>query len=316
MLYYKQHIMSISKSNDQIVIPPELPAVAQDLKDFCLQEAFNLIKRIKAGDRAAAPVNCMGYFYTIGYYNRAFYAEGKQLAIDDTGPLPFFSIYFNYFYPELENRKPKLLKSSNPDIKKISLNRELDCVYKFQNNFKLCKYILYNTLTNKHFIEDVLQKEIDLKDEQEIKSQLPQLEEIMPDIVKEVETFEKRILKLEDTLKNKVNKLGSSSASSSGSTSSLHKKNKKQQAIDEKFKSGKLDIKTNSLEIIKRAIENNNTDEFITTVAKNAYIVGYLDRALKMEDLKLKKVDMDKPFKDFMKTINDFLETSKEKNNE
>ena len=62
------------------------------MKEYCYQEIFKNFET----DRN----KCVDCLYTIGYYNRAFYAEGKQLTLSDTSPLFFRCVYDTYFDPD------------------------------------------------------------------------------------------------------------------------------------------------------------------------------------------------------------------------
>jgi len=70
-----------------------------------------------------------------------------------------------------------------------------------------------------------------------------------------------------------------------------------------------LDLRKSSINILKKAewkSSSANFEAWVEHIAKYAYIVGYYDRALEAEDLKLKSFTEDELFNEFLENVRHF----------
>ena len=341
-----QHNTTLDPNLDSTVAEPELeenydidltPAVP-DLEEYCLQElsyklhcVYEYTGRKEYEKRSISPY-WASHCYTIGYYNRALHGEKKQLFVDEVGILPFNTLYNDYYFnkqpkTKLSNRsgrtkevilKHNLLTGTSDKLyealsvlEELKLSKwELDCYYRFNTHKELLEFIIYGTMINKYFWESVFGKDIDLslEDNRHLKDQIEPWEGRIPYIEKVVNEFFNNMLDVEDVLRKKINTLRKYKTKGLSKQARTPKYKPAYKKYNPKFESGKLNVKTHSLEAIKRAYEIIDDSEYVLTVAEHAYKIGYLDRAFKTEELKLKQVKMDKPFKEFLENIQNILD--------
>jgi hypothetical protein len=290
----KDTIIEDKQTGDIIVIPFE-----QDLKELYLQRALDCIKNSNTEKKWSICYNLTICFYVVGYYNRALYTEGKELTtVEEASVLDFYNIHS---WPHIRGHKrisppPKTVVDNYGVVneqEKETFQKELDkknARTEIANDIESLKRLLKQT-------ETASIKSITIKYDDDS-------ETIISDFGR------KAILdfSLQAKIKNLVDVLNKLPKPEFDKPDTRELTSKEEQALNKKFKSGKLDLKTNCLEIIKRIWNRIDTETPILTLAENAYIVGYCDRAFKMEDLKLKKIIVDKPFENFLETVKNFLE--------
>lgn len=197
-----------------------IPDVKQDLKAHCLENLPDALRNLKVKGSFSYE-KCLDYFYTIGYYNRAFYAEKKQLTLEDTGVLDYYKATNP---PERKNReigkiwkigKGRSRKSYSSDklvkFKKLSdeleiLVREEEAVGRLQQDFHIFRYLLYEFVTSdykdKNDILDFFT--YDLNHDVELTNRAERLAELLPNISRHINVFEENVHKIEDTIRNRI----------------------------------------------------------------------------------------------------------------
>ena len=196
--------------------------IRQDLKEHCLENLPNALRNLK--DKSSGSYsNCLDYFYTIGYYNRAFYAEGKQLTLDDTMVLD----YYKAIRPPERIRKSwklgrlgrtgrykkypsdKLVKIKELSEELKILGREEEAIGRLQRNFYMFKYLLYQLISadyeDKNDIMDSLI--YDLNHEGEASSQAEELAKSLPNISRHIKVFEHNVHAIEDTISSRASEI-------------------------------------------------------------------------------------------------------------